>query len=105
MFGYYLSYGSSKLPGSGDASRHMTCVRGDALVIERQGEAAHLETRQVTHQEGVDAEPVERGDVAGDQRRAFLRRKVILCDRGGGVRLHGCPEGMVAQDFTRERVH
>src|SRR5262249_59456398 len=78
--------------------------RADALIIDRHGQAAHLETRQITHEKGINAQAVELGHVTGEQCLALLRGKIVFGDGCGGIRLHCGPEAVIAQHLAAEIV-
>ena len=78
--------------------------RPHALIVDFDIEAADLEAGQIPHQEAVDAQAVERADIAGDQGTPLLVGEIEARQRLGRIGLHGGAEGMVAQHLATQMV-
>jgi hypothetical protein len=78
--------------------------RAHALVVGFGVESADFETRQVVHEESIDAHAIESAHIASEQVSPLLISEINCGQRLRWIGLHCGAEGMIAQNFSTKMV-
>src|SRR5690242_18271856 len=76
----------------------------DAFAVDRRGEPEQIPARQVGEQERMAAVLEQPGDVAGEQRLAFVVSEIARRDGGGWISLDRVAERAVVQRVAADLV-